>query len=175
MTIEVFWGCLIGGVFFALITLLGGHSFHRLHGLHHSLRFHGLRFLHPTTVVGAITAFGGAGIILSKYTPFEGAALVAAALAGALVMSVVVHFAYVRPISNSESSMGYSIADYVGTKGLVTVQIPARGHGQVMIRMGAANACQVASSFDEEAIPKGTSVVVVEVRNGILHVSPADV
>jgi membrane protein implicated in regulation of membrane protease activity len=172
--IDVFWGCLIGGIFFALVTLLTGGLFHKLHGLHHSMRFHGARLLHPTTVVGAVTAFGGAGILLVKLTPLAGAPLIAVAAVIALVVSVAVHFGFVIPMERSESSIGFSIQDYRGMQGLVTVPVPARGHGQVMVKMGAANTVQIAASFDG-TIPRGATVVVVEVHDGILHVSAIDV
>jgi membrane protein implicated in regulation of membrane protease activity len=172
---EIFWACLVGGSVFALVTALGGHLFHRLHGLHHSLRFPGVRFLHPTSIIGAVTAFGGAGILLVRYTALEPVPLIAMAVCIAVLMSVAVHFAYVKPVSNSESSIGFSRAEYVGRSGLITVGVPDGGYGQVMIRMGAANTCQIAASFDCNEVPKGTTVVVVEIHDGVLYVSPIDV
>jgi hypothetical protein len=173
--IDIFWGCLIGGIIFALVTLLSGGIFHKLHGVHHSLRFHGARFLHPTTVVGAITAFGGAGILLVKYSAFGGAPLIAIAIAAALIVSIAVHLGIVIPMEHSESSIAFSIQDYRGMHGLVCIPIPARGHGQVMVKMGASNTTQIAASFDETEIPKGADIVVVEVQNGVLYVSAIDV
>jgi membrane protein implicated in regulation of membrane protease activity len=173
--IDVFWGCLIGGIIFALITLLTGGLFHKLHGLHHSMRFHGARFLHPTTVVGAITAFGGAGILLLKLTVLAGTPLIAVAAVIALLVSVAVHFGFVMPMERSESSIAFSIQDYRGMQGIATVPIPAAGHGQVMVKMGASNTVQIAASFDGDTIPRGAAVVVVEIQNGVLYVSVIDV
>jgi hypothetical protein len=172
--IDIFWGCLIGGIFFALVTLLTGGILHKLHGLHHAMRFHGARFLHPTTVVGAITAFGGAGILLARNTSLEGAALIAVAVGIALVVSAAVHFGYVIPMEKSENSIGFSIQDYRGRQGLVTVPLPVGGYGQVMVKMGASNTTQIAASFDETEIPRGANIVVVEIQDGVLVVSPID-
>lgn len=176
--IDVFWACLIGGTAFALVTLVGGGrhhgGLHRLHGFRHALRFRLLRFLHPTTVVGAVTAFGGAGIMLAHYTALGGVPLAATAAAVALLLSVAVHFGYVRPMEGAESSMAFSVADFRGRSGIVTIAIAATGHGEVMIRMGAGNTCRIAASFEGTAIERGCTVVVVDVRNGILLVSPAD-
>jgi hypothetical protein len=173
--IDLFWGCLIGGIFFALATLLLGGVFHKLHGFRHALRFHGFKAFHPTTVVGAVTAFGGAGILLAKYTPLEGGLLLTAAAMIALILSIAVHFGYVLPMDRAESSIGFSIQDYYGMSGLITVPVPARGHGQIMVKMGASNTCQIAASFDGKRIPKGSMVVVVEVRDGVLYVTPIDI
>lgn len=172
--IDLFWGCLAGGILFALVSLLGGRALHRAHGLHGSLRFHALRFLHPMTIVGAVTAFGGAGVLLVRHAELSDPMLLVTAIAIALVFSVAIHFGYVRPMARSESSIGFSKNDYVGRTVLVTIPIPEGKRGQVMIRMGAGNTCEPAASFDGDAIPSGSQVVVIEVRDHILYVSPAD-
>lgn len=172
--IDLFWGCLFGGILFALASLFGGRSLHRTHGLHGSIRVRGLRLLHPLTIVGAVTAFGGAGILLVRYAGLPETILLLVAAAIALLFSVAIHFGYVRPMANSESSIGHSTNDYIGRTALVTVPIPETKRGQVMIRMGAGNTCEPAASFDGVAIPSGSQVVVIEVRDHILYVSPAD-
>lgn len=173
--IDLFWGCLLGGIFFALATLLLGGVFHKLQGFRHALRFRGIKAFNPTTVVGAVTAFGGAGILLVKYTSLEGVLLLAAAAAIALLVSVAVHFGYVKPMDRAESSIAFSMQDLRGMTGVITVPVSARGYGQVMVKMGATNTCQIAASFDEKRIAKGSQVVVVEVRDGVLYVTPIDV
>lgn len=171
---DLYWGCLYGGILFALLSLLGGRSLHRAHGLNGSIRFHGLRLLHPLTIVGSTTAFGGAGILLARYTTLSDGLLPVFAALFALLFSVAIHFGYVRPMARSETSIGFSKNDYVGRTALVTVPIREMKRGQVMIRMGAGNTCEPAASFDGDAIPSGSQVVVIEVRDHILYVSPAD-
>jgi membrane-bound ClpP family serine protease len=176
--IEVFWGCLVGGIIFSLISLLGGHSFHHgLHGVHgtHHLHVRGIHFLNPLTIVGAVTAFGGAGILLTKYSTLAETPLLAAAIFLALLLSVIVHFVIVKPMEHSENSMAFSVTEYVGMSGLVTVPIPATGHGQVMVNIGGGNTCEPAASFDEEPIPSGSKVVIVEVKDHTLFVSPVNI
>jgi membrane protein implicated in regulation of membrane protease activity len=170
--IEIFWGCLIGGIAFALISLLGGHGLHHgVHGIRHSPRLHGAQWLNPMTIVGAITAFGGAGILLARYTALEGTPVLIAAIAIGLLISVALHFAVVRPMSNSEASIGFSMSEYVGKPGLVTIPIPESGFGQVMISMGHGRSVQVAASFDHCDIPLGSRIVVVEVDGHALRVA----
>ena len=126
------------------------------------------------TVVGAITAFGGAGVLLLRYAGLPEGMIIPVAAAIALLFSVAIHFGYVRPLANSESSIGFSTQDYIGRTALVTNPIPEGKRGQVMIRMGAGNTCEPAASFDGGAIPSGSQVVVIEVHDHILYVSPAD-
>ena len=65
---------------------------------------------------------------------------------------------------------------FISERSRLPVVIPIREakRGQVMIRMGAGNTCEPAASFDGDAIPSGSQVVVIEVRDHILYVSPAD-
>ena len=171
--IEIFWGCLIGGILFAILSLILGDLFdHGLDSIGHALPVDHLDFLHPTTIVGGITAFGGAGVILSRYTSLDPVIVVALAVGIATLLSVIVHFVYVKPMRRSENSIGFSMTEYSGRIGQVTIPIPERGYGEVMVSMGGANTCQIAASFDGETIPTGTPVVVVEIKDGTLYVSP---
>ena len=61
--IEVYWGCLIGGLLFALVTVIFGDVIDSLFdGLFEFLTMDGLDFINPMVIIGAITMFGGAGI-----------------------------------------------------------------------------------------------------------------
>jgi membrane-bound ClpP family serine protease len=171
--LEFFWGCLIGGAIFSIFQLLAGDLFHHgIDGAGHEVAGHHLDWLHPTTIVGGITAFGGAGVILLRYTDLEAWPAVVMAVAIATVISAALHFLYVRPMRNSENSIGFSMNEYVGMIGEVTIPIPGKGCGEVMVRMGAANTCQIATSFNSEWISTGRRVVVIEAHSDLLVVSP---
>ena len=171
--LEFFWGCLIGGALFAIFQVLAGDIFH--HGLDahlDGLHGHHLDWLDPASIVGGVASFGGAGILLLHYTELATGGVIAAAIAAALVISAAMHFLYVKPMRNSENSIGFSMTEYVGMIGEVTIPIPGKGCGEVMVRMGASNTCQIATSFDAEWIATGRRVVVVEAHSDLLVVSP---
>ena len=179
--IEYFWGCLVGGIVFSVITLLGGHApHHGLHGLHAPHGGHGLPklkghgFLDLTSIVAGITMFGGAGILLARYTPVSETLQIVLAVAAAISMSILVHVAFIRPISRAESSIGYSMGELVGKSGTVTIPLPEEGRGEIMLKLTGANICQIAASFDGNEIPRGRTVVVVEVRDNTLYVTEFD-
>jgi len=173
--IELFWGCLIAGLLFAVISLVAGGFFgHGVGGLDHAFHFHGVDFLNPTTIFAAVMAFGGAGVLLVRYTSLSDTMTVAIAIAAALGLSSVVHVLYVRPMRRSESSLGFAEADLIGMTGRVTIPIPSTGYGEVMITIGGGNTCQVAASHDAREIPGGTVVVILEIREHALFVSPFD-
>jgi membrane protein implicated in regulation of membrane protease activity len=176
--VEVYWSCLIGGIVFSIISIVAGDAFdHGLdgagHGIGHGLSDH-FDFLNPTTVVSAITTFGGAGILLAEYTPLAHGSTAIIAGAAAISLGIILHFLYVRPMRRSENSVAFSMLDFPGQIGQVTIAIPAHGYGEVMIRIGAGNTNQIAASFDSRPIGAGQQVVVVEVRDGALFVTPID-
>ncbi|WP_289354776.1 protease [Paenibacillus sp. S-12] len=167
---TLYWGLLIFGVLYAIVSLLIGevlsHVFDGLVGDSH------LTVLQPTILVSGLSTLGAIGILLGRYTAWQPTTILLTALAGAIVVSISVYFLYVRPMENSENSIGFSIAELAGKIGEVNVAIPAAGYGEVIVRIGAGVTNQIAASFDKEAIPSGTTIVVVEVKEDTLYVSP---
>ncbi|UJF33126.1 NfeD family protein [Paenibacillus hexagrammi] len=166
---ELYWSCLAGGVLFAIVSvILGDVISHALDGI---FDFLSLDVLKPMVLASAITGFGGAGILLGKYTAAGSWFVLLLSLLAALLIAVLVFFLYVRPMENSENSTGYSIHQLSGKIGEVTVPIPAKGYGEVMIRVGAGNTQHTAVSFERVEIPAGSKIVVVDVKNDALYVS----
>ena len=168
---TVYWWCLGGGFAVTLLLFIVGDL---LDGALDALgAVHLDHVLDPLSVVGGVTVFGGAGLLLDAYTGLADtpAAVVAAALAVGL--SVVLHFAYVRPMKRSENSTGFSQAEYAGKTGELSTSLTPDGFGEVIVRMGASTTFQTAASFDHTAIAEGSPVVVVEVApDGTLLVAP---
>ncbi len=171
--IDLYWGCLAGGIIFAVISLIFGDLLGDIFdGLFDAVSVDGVDFIHPMVIVGAITVFGGSGIILSQYTAMAPLRVVVLSLLSAMLVSILVYFAYVRPMKNSENSTGFSVQDLVGKIGEVVTPIPGNGCGEILIRIGAGNTNQIAASLDEEGLAVGTRVVVAEVKDHVLYVFP---
>ncbi|MGG4036321.1 protease [Paenibacillus cisolokensis] len=169
---ALFWSCLAGGALYAIVCVVFGDFLSEaLDGLLDFLSPEGVPWLEPTTIVGAITVFGGAGLLLDRYSPLGAGAVIAASLLIAVLAGAGVFFLYVKPMENSENSTGYSIRDLTGKLGEVLVPIPSAGYGEVLVSVGAGRANHIAASFDGEPIAGGSRVVVVEVRDGTLYVS----
>lgn len=166
---AVFWGCLVGGVLFAVVTvLLGDVLSGALDGM---LDFLSVDFFKPVVLASGITVFGGTGIMVVKYTDLSSMPQVVISLLAAILLSIAVYFGYVRPMENSENSTGFSIKEMSGRIGEVTVPVPAQGYGEVMVKVGAGNTLHIASSFDKKPVAAGVRVVIVEVDEGVLRVS----
>ncbi|PAD80451.1 protease [Paenibacillus campinasensis] len=166
---ALYWGCLFGGILFAVVSvLLGDVLSSAMDGV---LDFLSFDFFNPMVIAGGITVFGGAGIMFTQYTNMAAGAHVTLSILSAIVVSILVYFGYVRPMENSENSTGFSEKELAGRIGTVTVPLPAEGFGEVMVRVGAGNTAHIASSFDRKILPAGARVVVIDVVEGVLRVS----
>lgn len=165
----LFWGCFIGGAVFALAsTLLGDIIGSWIDGIFDLIS---VDFFKPIISASAITTFGGSGILLSQYTSLGNAAIIIFSILIALLLSVIVYFIYVKPMDNSENSIGFSETDLPGKLGEVTIPIAAEGFGEIMVKQVAGNTLHIAASWDKRNISAGTEVVVVDMKEGVALVS----
>lgn len=112
--------------------------------------------------------------MLGEYTALGEVATGAVAAAVGLVAMLLIETLYVRPMRRSETSTGFSQAEYAGKTGELTTSIAAGSFGEVVVPMGPGGTTfQTAASFTGEPLPDGARVVVVEVApDGVLHVAP---
>ncbi|ASS65859.1 MULTISPECIES: NfeD family protein [unclassified Paenibacillus] len=169
---TVYLSCLAFGVLFAIVSVVLGDilgSF--LDGALDFLSVDGHHIFQPAAAAGAVTAFGGAGLMMEKYSSLPASGIALLSVLAAAACSLLVFFLYVRPMQNSESTSGYSLQELGGSIGEVLTAIPAHGCGEVLVRIGAGVTNHTAESFDGTDIPTGSKVVVVEVKPDALAVS----
>ncbi|MBP3961149.1 NfeD family protein [Paenibacillus lignilyticus] len=168
----LFMGCLVGGILFAIVSVvLGDWLSASLDGMLDFLSLDGHPILQPMAIVGGITVFGGAGLLLDRHTGLGPAIVLVLSILCAVAAALGVYYFYVRPMQKTENSTGYSMKELAGTIGEVSVPIPAKGYGEVMIRVGAGLTSHIASSHDGVLIPNGSRVVVINVEGHSLMVS----
>ncbi|REK76352.1 tetraspanin family protein [Paenibacillus paeoniae] len=169
---AVYAACLIVGILYALVSVVFGDWLSQaMDGVLDFLSLDGPSIFQPMTLVGGITIFGGAGLLLERYSGLGVWMIALFAVLIAIVGAIAVFFLYVKPMENSENSIAFTIASLAGSQGEVIVPIPESGYGEVLVRVGAGNTNQIAASYDRKPIPDGAKVVVVDVREGILYVS----
>ncbi len=172
---AVFWCCLVFGALMAVVTLVFGDALGgATDGLFGWLSIDVHHLFQPVVLSGAVTVFGGTGLLLHRYSGWPSPGVYAVSAATAAVIAAGMYFLYVRPMRSSENSTGYSMSELAGKRAEVLTPIPASGCGEVLVRVGAGNVNHVAASFDGEEVPAGTPVVVVEVKEGTLFVSRMD-
>ncbi|AET68690.1 membrane protein implicated in regulation of membrane protease activity [Desulfosporosinus orientis DSM 765] len=171
--LNIYWICFSGGVLFALVTLVFGDILGDIFGgIFDSLSMDHLDFLQPMVLVGGLTIFGGSGIMFNQHTNLDPLKIAVLSLMISIILSILLYFAYVKPMKNSENSTGFSLKDLVGKIGEVSVPIPIDGYGEVVIKVGAGNTNQIAANLEKVEIPAGTRVVVGEAKEGVLYVFP---
>ncbi|MBB6733756.1 NfeD family protein [Cohnella zeiphila] len=172
---ALFWCCLTFGALMAIVTLVfGDHLGGASDGLFGWLSIDVHHLFQPVVLSGGVTVFGGAGLLLRRYSGWPASGVYAVSLAFAAAVGVGMYFLYVKPMESSENSTGYSIVELAGKRAEVLTPIPSKGYGEVLVRVGAGNTSHIAASFDGEEVPSGTPVVVVEVKDGTLYVSRMD-
>ncbi|SDC53052.1 hypothetical protein SAMN02799630_00092 [Paenibacillus sp. UNCCL117] len=172
---DVYAGMLITGVLFALVTVLFGDLLsNALDGMFDWLSGDLLHALQPMVLFSGITVMGGAGWLLSRYSAFGTLVILGLAVLAAVGSSVLIYLLYVKPMANTDSSVGFSMKELVGRIGEVSIPVPAAGCGEVLFKIGGSLTNQIAESFDGESIPAGVRVVTVEVRDGAVLVAPLE-
>lgn len=166
---QLFWGCLAFGILFTFVTVVLGDLVSV--ALDGALDFLSLDFLNPTVVAVVITVFGGAGIMIQRYSVLSAAGVLLLALVLAVLTGFLVARYYVKPMKNTENSTAYTMSSLNGKLGEVITPIPEKGYGEVLVRVGAGNSNHIAASFDGSAIQTGDRILVIDVREGVLYVS----
>ncbi|QHW34366.1 protease [Paenibacillus rhizovicinus] len=168
----LFLGCLFGGILFAIVSVvLGDWLSLALDGMLDFLSLDGVPVLQPTAIVGGITVFGGAGLLLLHHSALGTAAIVVIAALGAIAAAIGLYYLYIRPMERSEHSTGYSMKELTGMRGEVTVPIPSSGFGEVTVKTGMGLTNHIAASFDGAELAVGSRIVVIGVEDHTLLVS----
>lgn len=168
--LALYWGSLITGILFALITLIFDDLLDDLvDGALEILQVDGI--LSAVVIRCAMTFFGAAGILMTRYLVLKPVVVMVFSLVVAIILSTLVYFVYVRPMRRAENSIAFSNSDLTAQMATVLVTIPAVGFGEVLVRVGAGNTNRIAASINGNAIPEGLKVKVLEVRDGVLYVS----
>jgi membrane protein implicated in regulation of membrane protease activity len=171
--LEFYWGCLITGIIFTLLTVIFDDFLgNMMEGILDALTFDLPGFFNTTVVMSALTALGGTGILFTLYAPLLPVVIFLLSLCSAFLLSILFYFLYVKPMESAESSTGFSVNDFIGMVGEVTIPIPKDGYGEIVLSIAGAASNQIAASFEEVEIRSGTKALVIEVRDGTLLVSP---
>lgn len=175
---TLFLSCLIAGILFAIISvLLGDWLSASLDGMLDFLSVEGYSLFRPTVIASWVTVFGGAGLLLYRYTELGNVMVLVLTFLIASALAWGMYLIYIRPMEQSENSIGFSIQELTGVIAEVIVPVPANGYGEVMVQVGAARSNHIASSYDGTSISAEAKVIVVEVdaSEGVLLVSKFDI
>jgi membrane protein implicated in regulation of membrane protease activity len=148
-----------------------------IHDISHDVDHHevGLSPLSPITIATFITTFGGVGLIVSNLTPFPPVLGLLIATVSGLALSAMIFLLYTRVFAAVQGSSEVQSGDLVGLTGQVSAPIPKDNVGEVVVVARGARMRSTARSADGNAIPRGTTVEIVEEAGNAVIVRPKKV
>lgn len=186
---SFFVGCFAFGLLFTVATfLLGGLGGTESHGAAHGLingptashasahaSGHGANHVSPfslSTLSAFLTWFGGAGYVLTRYSPLAALAVTAtAAILGVLGAGIffTVIARYIVPRLTVLNPEDFRIQ---GAIARVTSTIQPGGIGEIVYTLGGTRHADGARSESGATIERGTQVVILRIDKGIAYVEP---
>jgi membrane protein implicated in regulation of membrane protease activity len=127
--------------------------------------------LSPQLILSFLTVFSASGFLFEKYTEFYGVLIGLASAGIGLIIVILLHFFVFIPLKSAETSLNYSEADLEGRIAKVIVTLPKDGFGEILIQSKSGTISKPAQSMQNEEIPAGTEVVIVEMTKGFAKVA----
>jgi hypothetical protein len=131
--------------------------------------------LNMPTIMAAITWFGGVGYLLRQSLGLNGYVAAGLAIGSGLVGGAIM-FVLLARVLWPMMSKPLSTADYrlPGTPARVVSSIRAGGVGEIVYAKNGTRFTAGAKSADEEAIAKGSEVVIISYEKGMATVQEVD-
>ncbi len=169
----VYLVCFSVGLIFAIASAALGHLFggHDIHGDvgtggHADAGFQhtgmpGISIFSPTVIASFITAFGGFGMIFTKFEATK-APLISAplALASGVVIAGAVFWLFNLVFSKTQSSSESRVASLIGQIATIVSPIPENGMGEIAYVQAGSRYSAPARSETGGPIPAGKSVKI---------------
>jgi len=123
--------------------------------------------LSPITVASFVTAFGAFGLIGLGIFDASAKTSLIWAVGGGLLIAVIAHFAFgyflIAPQGSSEVRMN----DILGSQAEVITPIPPDSVGEIAFVAQGGRMTYTAKSAHNQAIPRGTTVIIDKVIGGV--------
>ncbi|HWO77361.1 MAG TPA: hypothetical protein VNM69_15960 [Bacillus sp. (in: firmicutes)] len=129
-------------------------------------------FLNPTLLLAFFTFFSASGYLWEILTPLNSILIIAISILIAILLDTLLNVFVLIPLSSAEESLVYTEESLKGRIGKVILSVPKDGYGEVVIESNSGNIAKPAASFDDLPIPEGSQVLVIDVKSGVLYVTP---
>jgi membrane protein implicated in regulation of membrane protease activity len=182
---SFFVGCFAFGLLFTVVTFLlgevGGMSSHgAAHGLSsgltgshaHAHSANGVSPFSLSTLSAFLTWFGGAGYLLTRYSPLAALAITLTALFLGVVGAGIFFTVVARYIVPKLTVLNPDDFRVQGAVARVTSTIQPGGIGEIVYTLGGTRHADGARSEAAELIERGTQVVILRIEKGIAYVEP---
>ncbi|WP_010095502.1 NfeD family protein [Ornithinibacillus scapharcae] len=134
----------------------------------------GLAFLNPALILAFIVFLSSSGYVFELVTPFSSILILSISIAFAFLMSVLLHFFILVPLSSAEESLVFTEESLKGRVGKIIISIPENGFGEIVIDGKSGMISRPAASYENNPIAEGTEVLVLDIKDRVLYVTPYD-
>lgn len=176
-----FFLCLLGGLIWAVISLIMAGGFHADgtadvhidgHDIDHGDVSGEITFspMSPTVIAVFITAFGAGGIVAIEGLKWSALAAVGLACASGLVIAGLVYEVLSAVYKRTQGSSEASVSDVVGATAEVLTPIPRDGTGEVAYVIRGTRYTGSARSIDNQEIGRNRLVEIEKVVGSTLYV-----
>lgn len=124
----------------------------------------------PTVLLSFVLFVCAGGFILLKLTDWSNAVVLITALILSCILSFLLYFFILVPLSSAEVSTAYTDASLQGQVGKVIVPIPKDGFGEVVIETVNGLISKRAAGYENDEIDYDKQVLVIEVESGTCFV-----
>lgn len=134
----------------------------------------GVPFLNPTIILVFLIFLSAIGYSLESLTTFHSLIIVGISALGSFLLTTLLNVFVLVPLSSAEESLAYTEESLKGRLGKTIIPIPKDGFGEVLIENKSGRIAKAAASFDNTDIGEGITVLVIDIKDGILYVRPYD-
>jgi len=179
---SLFLGCFSFGLLFTVASFLLGSagSLHLPHlfgtGTHAggaSGGHHGASAgtaVNPSTLSAFLMWFGGAGYLLTRYSPLAAITITLLATGAGIVGAGIVFAVIMRYFMPRLTVLAREDFQLEGMVARVSSTIRAGGTGEIVYTLGGTRHVDGARSVTSEALERGTQVVILRIEKGIAYV-----
>ena len=129
-------------------------------------------FFNPALILAFITFLSATAYILELVTSLSSMAILIIAGIIAFILAAVLNIFVFVPIRSAEESLSYTEDSLKGRVGKIILTIPVDGYGEIIIESKSGTISKPAASYENEEIPEGKQVLVIDVKDGVLFVTP---
>jgi membrane protein implicated in regulation of membrane protease activity len=126
----------------------------------------------PTLILAFITFFSAGAYIFEALLPISSLFIIFLSIILSILLVILLNVFVLIPISAAEESLAYREEDLKGRVGRVITSIPIDGYGEVVLEGKGGTISKSAISFENQPIPYGTTILVIEIESGVLSVVP---
>ncbi|GMB09218.1 hypothetical protein EDD69_1242 [Thermolongibacillus altinsuensis] len=136
--------------------------------------FPDLPFFSPQLIFSFLTVLSASGFLFEHYTTMSSGFIGMISAGIGFIVVLLLHFFVFVPLKSAEASLNYAETDLEGRLAKVIVTVPKDGFGEILIQGKSGAIAKPAQSMQNEEIPSGAEVVIVEMKNGVALVSVYD-